>query len=104
MMRRQFIALIGGGLVFAAAGATAFVSTRTPEKALAPWRHAGSDDTDIRKFALSYAILAPNRTTASHGWSTSGSRARLCSMSIPEDAATDGSAEPANYNWSGLLY
>lgn len=60
MKRRQFIALIGGGFVFAAGSAAAFISTRTPEKALEPWRRAGLDGTDVRKFALSYAILAPN--------------------------------------------
>lgn len=58
--RRKAISLIGGGVVLAAtATTTAFVTTRTPHKALAPWRAAGSY-TEPRKFALSYAILAPN--------------------------------------------
>lgn len=58
--RRKFVALIGGGLVLAASGAaTAFVTTRTPAKALAPWEEAGNYD-DPRLRALSYALLAPN--------------------------------------------
>lgn len=57
--RRRFIALLGGGVVLAAAGASAFALTRTPGKALAPWDAAGRE-TDPRRRALSYAILAPN--------------------------------------------
>lgn len=60
MSRRNFIALAGGGTVLAAGGgAGAFVSTRTPAKALMPWQLAGSYD-DPRKNALSFAVLAPN--------------------------------------------
>ncbi len=58
--RRKAISLIGGGVVLAATAATtAFVTTRTPHKALAPWLAAGSY-AEPRKFALSFAILAPN--------------------------------------------
>ncbi len=58
--RRKTLALLGGGFIAAAGiGATGFVTTRTPNQALAPWEHAGSYD-DARKQALSYAILAPN--------------------------------------------
>jgi Nitroreductase family len=47
------LALIGGGGLFSV--------TRTPEKALAPWRHLDSDPPrDVRLDALRYAILAPN--------------------------------------------
>ncbi len=61
MKRRQFISLIGGGFVLAASGAaTAFVATRNPTRAIEPWVRAGNDVQDARKFALSYAILAPN--------------------------------------------
>lgn len=60
MNRRSFIRLVGGGIVLAAsAAATTFAVTRTPEKALAPWRLAGSYN-EPRMKALSYAILAPN--------------------------------------------
>ena len=60
LSRRKAISLIGGGAVLAATASTAgFLTTRTPHKALEPWRTAGSY-TGPRKFALSYAILAPN--------------------------------------------
>lgn len=42
LSRRRFIAMIGGGTVFAATGAaTAFALTRTPRSALAPSDAAG---------------------------------------------------------------
>ena len=60
LSRRKFISLVGGGAIVAAGGAAAgFASTRTPNDALAPWGAAGGYD-DPRKWALSYAILAPN--------------------------------------------
>ncbi len=60
MSRRKTLALIGGGVVFAAtASAGGFVATRTPAKALEPWDLAGRYD-DPRLQALSYALLAPN--------------------------------------------
>ncbi len=61
--RRAFIRVIGGGAVVVAAagaGAAGFALTRTPTRALAPWTEAGAGETDIRRRALSYAILAPN--------------------------------------------
>jgi hypothetical protein len=62
MQRRKFIALVGGGVVLAAGGsATGWLATRSPERALAPWKTAGgAGDTDVRLYALSHAILAPN--------------------------------------------
>jgi hypothetical protein len=57
--RRNFLTIIGGGVVIAATGAGSFLMTRTPEKALAPWDMAGNYQ-DVRKWALSYALLAPN--------------------------------------------
>jgi hypothetical protein len=58
--RRKTLALLGGGTIVAAgAGAAAFLTTRTPTKALAPWDKAG-EYADPVKRALSYAILAPN--------------------------------------------
>ena len=58
--RRRTIALLGGGLVLAATGATiGFAATRTPKSAIAPWSHAAGE-ADPRRRALSYAILAPN--------------------------------------------
>ncbi len=60
MPRRRFIAILGGGLIFAAgAGIAGFSLTRTPHQALAAWDEAGQY-SEPRRFALSYAILAPN--------------------------------------------
>ncbi len=61
--RRAFLRIAGSSAVILAAGGGglgAFVLTRTPERALAPWRLAGSGYSDPRLRALSYAILAPN--------------------------------------------
>jgi len=57
--RRNFLKIIGGGTIVAAAGVGSFVTTRTPYKAQAPWDAAGTY-ADPRKWALSYALLAPN--------------------------------------------
>lgn len=58
--RRKMLSLIGGGTILAAgAGVAGFMSTRTATAALAPWEMAG-EYKDVRKRALSYAILAPN--------------------------------------------
>lgn len=59
MNRRKFIQVAGGGVVLAASGTGAFLATRTPAQALAPWSQAGSY-ADPRLNALSYAVLAPN--------------------------------------------
>ena len=60
LSRRKTLLLLGGGAVAAAvSGTAAFVGTRTPTQALMPWDAAGGYD-DPRKFALSYALLAPN--------------------------------------------
>lgn len=60
MSRRKALTLIGGGTILAAGtAAVGFLGTRTPQTALAPWDLAGSYE-DIRKWALSYALLAPN--------------------------------------------
>ncbi len=57
LSRRKMLFLIGGGVVVAATAG--FLTTRTPQKALAPWATAGGYQ-DLRKWALSYALLAPN--------------------------------------------
>ena len=52
--------MLGGGVILAAGGGTAgFALTRTPHAAVAPWGDAGQY-SEPRRFALSYAILAPN--------------------------------------------
>lgn len=60
LSRRKTLALIGGGVILSAAGGmAAFLGTRTPTRALAPWDAAGVGEEPRRK-ALSYALLAPN--------------------------------------------
>ena len=58
--RRGVLKLVGGGCVLAAGGAGGFVAANGPSRsARAPWREAGNE-TEFRRRALSYAILAPN--------------------------------------------
>ncbi|WP_300037970.1 twin-arginine translocation pathway signal protein [uncultured Roseobacter sp.] len=60
LSRRKVLSLVGGGAIVAAAiPAAAFLNTRTPQAAVAPWQLAGSY-ADPRKNALSFALLAPN--------------------------------------------
>lgn len=60
MKRRQFLSLLGGGTILAAAGAAGLVASRNTKTAHLPWGAAGGTYTDPRKRALSWAILAPN--------------------------------------------
>src|SRR5688500_4336653 len=57
--RRKFLSIFGGGVVLAAVGAGGWATTRDPVAARAPWLKAGHE-TEPRRWALSYAILAPN--------------------------------------------
>ncbi len=58
--RRRFLRIAGGGAVILAAGAGAWVATRTPTGALKPWRVDHPANADPRIRALAYAILAPS--------------------------------------------
>ncbi len=60
MNRRKFLKIAGTSAVVLAAGGAGFIATRTPTRALRPWRDAGSLYSDPMRRALSYAILAPN--------------------------------------------
>lgn len=57
MKRRDFIRLVGGGIVLAAAASQARAQAGEPN---APWFSASAEESDWRKQALAYAILAPN--------------------------------------------
>ncbi|OJF98806.1 hypothetical protein AX760_01905 [Pararhizobium antarcticum] len=56
--------IIGGGVVLAAGGGILWANTRDPAAARRPWdvarEMAGGMETDPRRKALSYAVLAPN--------------------------------------------
>ena len=58
--RRKFLKILGGGTIFAAAGAAGFVATRTPTAALAPWAPATYDDLSVlfrrKRSALIYDV------------------------------------------------
>ncbi len=65
MQRRNFIRIAGGGSVAAALGATALTgcSAGMPAEAIEAWSGPGPDiasDPDVRRWLLSYAILAPH--------------------------------------------
>jgi len=60
MTRRSFIRIVGSSAVIMAAGAGTFALTREPTRALEPWQTAGTLETEPRRKAVSYAILAPN--------------------------------------------
>jgi hypothetical protein len=59
MDRRRFIRVTSGGVVLAAAGSVAGCAETLPPEAIAPWRGPG-DESDLRRWILSYAILAPH--------------------------------------------
>jgi hypothetical protein len=59
LSRRKAIALIGGGVILAASGSAGYAVTRKPRTAQLPWQAAG-EYTEVRRKALSYALLAPN--------------------------------------------
>ena len=59
--RRKFLSLVGGGVILAAGGGTLWATTRDPAAARRPWEVAAqSRETDPRRNALAYAVLAPN--------------------------------------------
>ncbi len=64
MERRKFIKLAGGGVVLAAVAASAGVYASgpiigVPDSAVAAWKGPAAD-AELRRYVLSYAILAPN--------------------------------------------
>lgn len=56
MHRRSFIRLAGGGVVLAAAGC----SSELPAGAIAAWQGPPAGETDLRRWVVSYALLAPH--------------------------------------------
>lgn len=63
MQRRNFIRVIGGGVIASAAAlplAGCSLAGDYPSEAVQAWRNAGRAETDVRRWILSYAILAPH--------------------------------------------
>jgi hypothetical protein len=59
MQRRQFVRLVGGGVVAAATAPLAACSKALPPEAIAAWNGPGTEP-DLRRWLLGYAILAPH--------------------------------------------
>ena len=57
--RRNFIRLVGGGLVVSAGAGVAGCSSALPVDAVAAWQ-AAAPTQDLRRFMLAHALLAPN--------------------------------------------
>ncbi|MDP1564937.1 MAG: twin-arginine translocation pathway signal protein, partial [Polaromonas sp.] len=60
MNRRNFVRLVGGGVVRAATAGLAGCSSELPPEATAAWSGPAAGTTDVRRWILSYAILAPH--------------------------------------------
>ena len=59
MQRRNFIRLVGGGAVASSLASLTACSDVFPAEAVAAWQGPGNEP-DVRRWALGYAILAPN--------------------------------------------
>jgi len=59
MNRRTFIRIIGGGVILSATAGFTACSHGMPKEAIAAWQ-GPKPGTDVRKWILSYAILAPH--------------------------------------------
>jgi hypothetical protein len=89
MNRRNLLKVMGAAPILAA---TAQLNACATGDADTPWTHAGKPDTDPRRTALSYAILAPNphnmqpwivRLTGTNGIELSIDRTRLLPATDP---------------------
>lgn len=57
---RNFVRLAGGGVVLGASAGLAGCSSELPPEAIAAWNGPAADTADVRRWILSYAILAPH--------------------------------------------
>ncbi len=59
--RRAFVRLVGGGVIAAAgSGVLAACSPQMPAEAIAPWNGPPAGESDVRRWILAHAILAPH--------------------------------------------
>ncbi len=59
MQRRNFIRVMGGGVIVAAGAGTVACSSTVPPEAILPWQGPKAE-TDARRWVLAHAILAPH--------------------------------------------
>jgi len=59
MNRRTFLKVVGGGIILSATAGIAGCTSDMPPEAIAAWQGPGAEP-DIRRWILSYAILAPH--------------------------------------------
>jgi hypothetical protein len=60
MDRRAFVRLVGGGVVLAGGASAAGCSSAIPAEAVRAWNNPGGGETDVRRWILAHAILAPH--------------------------------------------
>lgn len=63
MKRRRFIRIAGGGVIASAVALPlggCMLTSDYPDEAVQAWRDAGREQVDVRRWILSYAILAPH--------------------------------------------
>ena len=60
LRRRAFVRLVGGGLVVAGSGLGAGCSRQLPAEAIEAWAGPPVGETDLRRWLLAHAILAPH--------------------------------------------
>jgi hypothetical protein len=59
MHRRNFISVLGGGVILAAGASAVGCSSDVPSEAILPWKGPKAE-TDVRRWVLAHAILAPH--------------------------------------------
>lgn len=59
MKRRTFLKIVGGGIILSATAGISGCTSVMPPEAIAAWQGPGAE-LDIRRWVLSYAILAPH--------------------------------------------
>ena len=60
LKRRQFLRVAGGGVIASAILPLAGCSSDYPAEAIAAWQGPSAGESDVRRWILSYAILAPH--------------------------------------------
>lgn len=84
MSRRQFLRILGGGVVVAATGTgLGACSTAYPDEAVAAWRGPPAQ-ADLRRWALAHALLAPSSHNL-QSWSVDLSEPNAITLYVDRD-------------------